>query len=157
MSEHTLLTIHYFESLYSLGKEAASTKTRADWLFTQIKFWERHFGPPWTAIMTEHTQLAAEAGEAVRLGKDPSALIASLFTNMKRVAAHLKRHYYSPDTVTRHWTNHLNCTVDYLTALKEHGSASPRFQAAKQQCITYAHQFGRYLDGVSDSTPDIDF
>lgn len=149
MSEHTLLTIHYFESLFGGEKNGAATEMRAKWLFSQIDLWVPYFGPGgarWKEIMVEHTQLAAEAGQKVYQNKDPSSTIDSLMENMKAVMAHLQKFGYAADQVKQHWTKHLNCTVTYLKALRASGSASSSFQAAKQECVQFANQFGVYLD-----------
>ena len=148
MIEHVHYTVKGVIALLEDNKMKAKKYTTK--LYSNINRWQAKLGlnrmhDRFNDLMVKHIDLVVEY--AIDEIDDPSGIhttipiidngneIKRFFLNVKRIDIQL------------FWVEHLNCTVDYITALaKTRDKRAFKFVEATQICKKRAKEFGDYLD-----------
>jgi hypothetical protein len=168
--EHVNQTIAYVEGLYHHNKAAQDAAFTG--LTDNIAAFAHHLAPSvtiqqeWVSLMTAHTLLVAKLAKGILTCPCPSVMfgtcengqsirktIGELGDNQVLVVAFLSKLLKGrKDDLNHHWTNHLQCTVDYITALQKHGFVSDEYKDAKKHCHKLGRAFGEDLDTWTTSS-----
>ena len=140
MINYTACAVSYFKAAYE-NKKTKLIKTRKALLFRELHQWTSFFGEEWTRIMIEYTQLLIIISSQFFSKKDISQTVRKLSKNEHRVVDHLYTYDICRKSVREHWTNYLNCILNYLKNLVECKSSVDESRV-KEECI----KFGTFVD-----------
>ncbi len=165
MKVHIQQTWAYVEALCT---DEEAKKEAFQGLTTNIADWAVHISPKpavqsrWMELHTQHTLYAAAYAEGVLqcpcsgttfMGHCDNAAkarqaVTDLGNNQKLIVHFLVGLLGEERRVAlnTHWSNHLECTVQYIGALHTFGRDSSRYRKAKKHCLELGEAFGMDLD-----------